>query len=182
MVDPEGAEPEGTFGQFVGCIGLLVGLAALIAGVVWLVGKFVSDESKLARIELSPSPAQAAFKLEKETTVQVWADLDVNHRGFSAMSDSAALPHVLDYVVELNGEHGVHASLRCNPFNSHIARTSGSRSSIGSPAGRYYDGLLDRCAVRLPAGAYTIRAHREAVGAPDGRITFLKTALVLRTE
>lgn len=184
MTEPASDEPQGTFKQFVGCLALFIVVPALIGGIIFLVMRLTGGGEVLARMPLSPSPSEMTLQLKAETPIQVWTYVDMRHPGISAMSATEDLPHVIDYVIEVRpaGSAGSpQASLRCNPFDSHIAKTSGTYNSIGEPSGRYYDGLVGACALRLPAGTYTVRAHRQAVSA-DARFTFSKTELILRPQ
>jgi len=172
--------PEGTLGQLLGCLGLVAGLVLLGGAGYWLVTGYVSRNRALARLALASEPAEAKFELGRATAVQVWADIDVRHDGISTMSPNSSLPHVADYVIEFRGEAGVAGSLRCNPFDSNVALTSGTHSSIGEPSGRYYDGRLNGCHVQLPAGTYSVRAWLEPSGAPNPSVVLRKSDLVLR--
>ena len=178
--DSKSEEPEGTWKQFLGCLGIFIGIPALLVGMVLLLMRMTGGGEELARMPLGTSSSEATFALQAETVVQVWADLDVRHEGISSMKASEDLPHVLDYVIELESEGHAPLALRCNPFDSHIYRTSGRHNSMGDVAGRYYDGALDGCALRLPAGSYRLRAHRETVAGGDARFHFGRTDLILR--
>jgi hypothetical protein len=162
---------------------MVLAIVGVIAGVVWGVRKLMSANEALVRMSLSEQASEASFELEEETTVEVWADLEIVHPGISPHTANVDLPHVVDYVVELETSEGAASeSLRCNPFDSHVAKTSGKHNSIGEPAGRSYDGRLEGCALRLPADSYVLRARLEPVEDAEGRIRLVKTGLILRAR
>lgn len=184
MSAPEHSETdpaqEGSLGQALGCLALVVGIVALIAAVVWGIRWFRADTSSVVHMELTREPAESSFELEDEAVVQVWADLEITHPGISPSTANDELPHMFDYVIEIRGPEGLASELRCNPFDSHVARTSGTQNSVGQTAGRSYDGRLEDCAVRLPAGAYTIRAVLEPVEGAKGHVRLDRSGLILR--
>jgi hypothetical protein len=169
---------EGAPGQGFNIVMVLGGVAIL--GVAALaVGSFVlSSPAPLVHMALSQQPSEASFTLDDEATVQVWANLDVYHDGISHNAPNDSLPHVVDYAVELAGPGGP-VTLRCNPFDSNFAWTSGTHKSVGAPSGRYYDGRLTGCAAKLAAGTWILRAQLVPVQA-DERIRFVRTELILR--
>lgn len=153
---------------------------ALLGGGVAL-GIYLFGSTTAARISMTPTPQSASFVLEEASTAQVWADIEVTHSDFSPNIAAVELPHVIDYVIEIERAGADAISLRCNPFDAYVMKRSDGYNSIGEDAGRWYDGRVEGCSVALEAGSYTLRAHTEPVQ-PDARVRFGKNDLVLRVD
>ena len=171
----EGVELSGRASAIV-----LGAVVVVVGGVLALAVGASSGGQTLLTVELGTGPTRATLGLHAPATVQVWADLEVEHEGFSINLPNDELPHVVDYEVLFETSDGSTGTLVCNPFDSHFARTSSSASSLGQAARRSYDGRLEGCSVSLPAGTTQLRARLAPVGAGDARIRFQRTHLVLR--
>lgn len=154
-------------------------VAAIGGGLFFTFGPF--GGSTLGRIEMQAEPRSIEIEVEDAGTLQVWADVEITHRGISPNIPAKKLPHVIDYVVELSGGDGEPRVQRCNPFASNVMRRSDVTNSVGKAAGRRYDGLVQRCGFTVQPGSYTVTAHIEAVD-PDSRVSLQKNELVLRLD
>ncbi len=159
-------------------VGVLVIGAMAAVGAIAVFGP--GSGATLATLPIGPQPAEASFTVATAGSVQVWADLEVDTGDISHNESSSDLPHVMDYVVEVTPAGGKPQTLKCNPFNSNFARTSGD-GYHGDIYWRAYDGLVRGCVFKVPAGTHKVRVHSEAVKA-DKRIRFKKNVMVLREE
>lgn len=166
----------------MGCLGIVVGIPLLVGGVIWLMMRVGGGGKTFARMALSETPAETTFSLDAKTTVQVWANVDIRHKGVNPETPTDELPHLVDYVMDFRGPNAARVALRCNPFHSNVARASGTYNTPSEGEGRNYDGLIEGCNLELPKGAYSVRAHLEPVGTPDARFHFDTTELVLRAR
>lgn len=169
------SEGRKSFVVYLALLVVLVGLAVTITGIVMTL---TASGNALVRVPLTDTPQEAEFSTERDGVIEVWTDIELMHRGISYQLPNGDLPHVLDYVVEIEQAGLAIQSFRCNPFNSHFARTSYYGAS-GGVNGRSYDGRIKGCALHLAAGKYRVRAHKEIVK-PDPRFSFKKTVLILR--
>ncbi|MEZ4267057.1 MAG: hypothetical protein R3F39_11820 [Myxococcota bacterium] len=163
-------------------VAIVATVALVVGGMMWFDQAVTPGVGGLVHLPLSAQPAEARFALAASTEIQVWADVDMRHVGISPKASHTALPRVVEMVIELRSDAGERTSLRCNPLDSHIARTSGEHNSMGEDSGRYYDGLVNGCAVRLPAGQWTVRAWLEPVEPADRRVRFDRLGLILRAR
>lgn len=141
----------------------------------------IGGGATVASLEVTSAGTAATFSVAEAGTLQVWADIDISYGDISTGTSSSDLPHVVDWVVTLEGEGEAPVELRCNPFNSNFARTSGGTSPMGAPNTRSYDGLIRDCAFAVTPGTYTIRVQAEP-NRPDARIIFQKKVMILRSS
>ena len=165
--------------SFFSCLAVLAVLCILGVAVAAIVMSLGAGGETVARFALTDAPLEQPFSLAEGRTVEVWTDIEMTHRGISYHAANDDLPHVLDYVIEIRRGAQSVLELRCNPFDSNVARTSYYGASSGTN-GRSYDGRVRSCSFELPAGAYSVVARRETVR-PDARFHFSKTDLILRT-
>lgn len=158
---------------------LVIALLGIFGGVMYFVLHLGSEV--VAHVTVSETPASATFRLDAPKKLALWTDLEVTHDGFGVRSPNDSLPHVLDYAITVERDGARVADLRCNPFDSNVARTSGSKSPMGEPSSRSYDGLLNGCTLDGAPGTYVITVRREW-RARDPRIVFQKTDLLVRAE
>ena len=165
--------------SFFGCLLVVAALAVVGVAIAAVVMSLRAGGDTVARIALTESPAEQAFSLAAASTVEVWTDLELTHRGISYMVANEDLPHVIDYQIDIRRDGRLLHSMTCNPFESNFARQSYYGASSGTD-GRSYDGRIRDCAFQLPAGTYSVVARRETFR-PDARFRFERTVLILRT-
>lgn len=176
----ESSTPNTKRPALFGCLIVLAaiaGIGGVIALVVFTLG---AGGETVARIAVADAPASATFDLTASKAVTLWTDLDVKHAGFDQRTANKNLPHVLDYEVVVTHDGTALPGLRCNPFDSDFARTSGQTGGIGDQ-GRSYDGRLEGCAFDAPPGRYVVTARRQW-HARDPRLEFRKTDLLVRAK
>lgn len=164
-----------------GCLVLLAVLVIVGGAITLVVMALTAGGDEVARVAVYDAPASTTFRLDAPSAVTLWTDLDVIHRDISPQGSNDELPHVLDYVVTVTRDGAPVTELRCNPFDSNFARTSGKRSSMGEPSGRSYDGLLNGCAFDAAPGSYVVTARRQW-RMQDPRISFVKTEVIIRVK
>ena len=172
---------EGSVTDMLGCLAVLLGVPLLACcGVGLLVWKPGVGEV-VGRFPVVAEPHGVQFSVAEPAVLQVWADIDLRHEGFNTNTSASDLPHVIDYVVEVERDGQSIKVLRCNPFYSNVFLFSGKHSSMGEASGRSYEGLLKRCSLPVEPGEYRVQVHSADVR-PDKRIWFTKMGVVLRVR
>jgi hypothetical protein len=135
----------------------------------------------IARVPVGEKPVGTIFHLAGPRKVTFWTDLVVTHDGISPSTSNDSLPHVADYVITVTHDGKDLPDLRCNPFDSNVARRSGKISKMGEPSGRSYDGLLNGCGFEGKPGDYVLTVRLEW-RTRDPRIILKKTELLVRAD
>jgi len=178
---PNSPAQEGSVSDILAFLAAVIGLPLLGCCGLGLFLYLPGSGQVVARFPMELEPTSAAFTVAEPAVLQVWADIDMRHKGISPNTSGSSLPHVIDYVVELERNGEALEVLRCNPLDSNIFRTSGKHSSMGEANGRSYEGLIKSCTVQLQPGDYGLRAYREEVRS-DKRIWFSKLGIVVRVR
>lgn len=174
---PAKKEPEGTFGQFIGCIVMVLAIVGVLVGVGWWIKSLF--EPPLVSLKLDEQERSAKLTLAEQTAVQAWAEIEMVHPEVSSNKALAELPHALDYLIEIDGPQGT-TKLRCNPFDANVFDRREKYGGVGTPWGQYVIARVRECAITLPAGDYTVRARVEKKIDDPARFSYQKLALELR--
>jgi hypothetical protein len=111
--------------------------------------------------------------LEKDGVLFFSADLDFAERTYRSRDD---IPRSLRFAIAVMKDQTVVHRMSCDPVAMFIWVSSTSNKNFSSIEGR-----LDDCAVKLPAGTYTVRVSRTwQPGLP--RVEYSETEITARIE
>lgn len=149
----------------------LVIVPLLVGGAVFLAAT-LSGGTVTFEMLVGDEPTVTPIEVEREGVLRFYAVVDLQNESH-AEANTAELPHLLDYDIELRDGERVIGHAVCNPFAAHrFARTTDRGSTT-----RSYQGRLDGCGFRVTEGRYqvsVVRRWREH----DPRFEFRRTGLV----
>jgi hypothetical protein len=150
---------------------VLVIVPLLVGGAVFAWASLQSGTVTF-EVPVGDEPTVTPIEVEREGVLRFYAVVDLENESH-AEANTAELPHLLDYEIEVRGGGRVIGHAVCNPFAAHrFARTTERGSTT-----RSYQGRLDGCGFRVPEGRYevsVVRRWREH----DPRFEFRRTGLV----
>jgi hypothetical protein len=154
------------------CVAIFLLLAPLVVGAAVFTWAMLIGGTVAFEVPVGDDPTTTPVEVPREGVMRFYAVVDVENESH-AEANTAELPHLLDYEIELRDGDRVVGHAVCNPFAAHrFARTSDRGSTT-----RSYEGRLDGCGFRVPEGHFevsVVRRWREQ----DPRFAFRRTALV----
>jgi hypothetical protein len=153
-------------------VALALVIVPLVVGGVVFAAATLKGATVAFEVPVGDEPTVTPIEVERDGLLRFYAVVDLENESH-AEANTADLPHLLDFDIELRDGERVIGHAVCNPFAAHrFARTTDRGSTT-----RSYQGRLDGCGFRVPEGRYEVTVVRRWLER-DPRFEFRRTGLV----